>query len=100
LTGCCRTRSRLDIPVLLTIFGLKNRPHQNRASGPPAQDAVVEKPQYDLSWFRIRFGMLQVKAYTKGEHVRRIEATVHNARDLRCRRGLDNFTEIIPAWPD
>jgi len=48
-----------------------------------------------LSWFRIRFGMLQVKAYPKGEHVLRIEATVHNARDLRCRRSLDNFPEII-----
>jgi hypothetical protein len=90
-----RTRSRLDIPVLRTIFGLKNRPHQNRASGPPAQEAVIEKPQYGLAWFRIRFGMLQVKAYTKGEHVLRIEATVHNTRELRCRRGLDNFGEII-----
>jgi hypothetical protein len=89
-----RTRSRLDIPVLRTIFGLKNRPHQNRASGPPAQEAVIEKPQYGLAWFRIRFGMLQVKAYTKGEHVLRIEATVHNARELRCRRSLDNFPEI------
>ena len=64
-----RTRSRLDIPVLRTIFGLKNRPHSNRAPRPPAQEVVIEKPQYGLSWFRIRFGMLQVKAYTKGEHV-------------------------------
>jgi hypothetical protein len=91
-----RTRSRLDIPVLRTIFGLKNRPHQNRASGPPpAQETVIEKPQYGLSWFRIRFGLLQVKAYTKGEHVLRMEATVHNARELRCRRGLDNSGEIV-----
>ena len=90
-----RTRSRLDIPALRAIFGLKNRPHHNRASGPPAQEAVIEKPQYGLAWFRIRFGMLQVKAYTKGEHVLRIEATVHNTKELRCRRGLDNFPEII-----
>jgi len=90
-----RTRRRLDIPVLRTIFGLKNRPHQNRASGPPAQEIVIEKPQYGLSWFRIRFGMLQVKAYTKGEHVLRFEATVHNAKELRCRRSLDNLGEII-----
>jgi hypothetical protein len=39
--------------------------------------------------------MLQLKAYTKGEHVLRIEATVHNAKELRCRRGLDSFPEII-----
>ena len=90
-----RTRSRLDIPVLRTLFGLKNRPHSNRAAGPPAQEAVIEKPQYGLTWFRIRFGLLQLKAYTKGEHVLRFEATVHNTKELRCRRSLENFPEII-----
>jgi hypothetical protein len=90
-----RTRSRLDIPTLRVLFGLKNRPHSNRAAGPPAQEIVIEKPQYGLAWFRIRFGLLQLKAYTKGEHVLRFEATVHNTKELRCRRGLDNFPEII-----
>src|ERR1039458_5961556 len=90
-----RTRSRLDIPTLRTLFGLKNRPRQNRASGPPAQEAVIEKPQHGLTWFRIRFGLLQLKAYTKGEHVLRFEATVHNTKELRCRRSLENFPEII-----
>ncbi len=90
-----RTRSRLDIPAVRTLFGLKTRPHWNRASGPPAQDIVIEKPQYGLSWFRIRFGRLQLKAYTKGEHVLRLEATVHNTKELRCRRSLDHFGEII-----
>jgi hypothetical protein len=90
-----RTRSRLDIPTLRVLFGLKNRPHSNRAAGPPAQEIVIEKPQYGLTWFRIRFGLLQLKAYTKGEHVLRLEATVHNTKELRCRRGLDNFPEII-----
>ncbi len=51
--------------MLRTIFGLKNRPHSNRAAGPPAQEVVTGKPQYGLAWFRIRFGMLQLKAYTK-----------------------------------
>jgi|ERR1022692_12880 hypothetical protein len=90
-----RTRSRLDIPTLRTLFGLKNRPHRNRAAGPPAQETVIEKSQYGLTWFRVRFGLLQLKAYTKGEHVLRFEATVHNTRELRCRRGVDNFPEII-----
>ena len=90
-----RTRSRLDIPALRTLFGLKARPHHNRKSGPPAQDIVIEKPQYGLSWFRIRFGRLQLKAYTKGEHVLRFEATVHNTKELRCRRSLEHFSEII-----
>jgi hypothetical protein len=75
-----RTRSRLDIPTLRTLFGLKNRPHRNRASGPPAQEAVTGKSQYGLTWFRVRFGLLQLKARTKGEHVLRFEATVHNTR--------------------
>jgi hypothetical protein len=56
---------------------------------------VSEKPRYGLSWLRISFGRLQWKAYTKGEHVLRFEATVHNAIELRCRRNLDNFDQII-----
>jgi hypothetical protein len=90
-----RTRSRLDIPAIRTIFGLKTRPHRTRKDGPPAQEIVIEKPRYGLSWFRISFGRLQLKAYTKGEHVLRFEATVHNAKELRCRRSLDNFDQII-----
>ena len=90
-----RTRSRLDIPAIRTLFGLKTRPHRNRKACPPAQEIVIEKPRYGLSWFRISFGRLQLKAYTKGEHVLRFEATVHNTRELRCRRSLENFAEII-----
>ncbi len=56
---------------------------------------MIENSQYGLTWFRISFGLLQLKAYTKGEHVLRFEATVHNTRELRCRRGIDNFPEII-----
>jgi len=90
-----RTRSRLDIPAIRTLFGLKTRPHHTREAGPPAQEMVIEKPRSGLSWFRISFGRLQLKACTKGEHVLRFEATVHNAKELRCRRSLDNVTEII-----
>ena len=82
-------------PVLRTMFGLKTRPHRNRAAGPPAQEIVIEKPQYGLTWCRIRFGLLQLKAYTKGEHVLRLEATVHNTRELRCGRSLEKFPVII-----
>jgi hypothetical protein len=56
---------------------------------------VIENSQYGLTWFRVRFGLLQLKAYTKGEHVLRCEATVHNTTELRCRRGVDNFPEVI-----
>ena len=30
-----RTRSRLDIPTLRILFGLKNRPHSNRPAARP-----------------------------------------------------------------
>ena len=92
---CDRTQSRLDIPALRTLSGLRYRPHQDRAAGPPAQEIVIENSQYGLTWFRIRFGLLQAKACTKGEHVLRLEATVPNTKELRCRRSLDNFPEII-----
>jgi hypothetical protein len=90
-----RTRSRLDIPAVRTLFGLYARPHRNRKAGPPAQDIVIETPRYGLTWFRLRFGLLQLKAYTKGEHVLRFEATAHNTKELRCRRDLGHFGEII-----
>ena len=89
-----RTRSRLDIPALRTIFGLKNRPHHNRARAARAGNRDREttvRPELVPD----RFGRLQLKAYTKGEHVLRFEATVHNTKELRCRRSLENFAEII-----
>jgi hypothetical protein len=58
-----RTRSRLDIPAVRTLFGLYARPHRNRKAGPPAQEIVIETPRYGLTWFRLRFGLLQLKAY-------------------------------------
>jgi hypothetical protein len=90
-----RTRSRLDIPAIRTIFGLKARPRRPRKDGPPAQEIVTGKPRYGLCWFRIGFGRLQLKAYAKGEHVLRFEATVHNAKELRRRRSLEYFGQII-----
>jgi hypothetical protein len=56
---------------------------------------VLEKPRWDLTWFKVAFGLLTLKAYTKGEHVLRVEATVHNTRELGCGRVLEQFCEII-----
>jgi len=44
---------------------------------------------------KVHFGNLTLKAYTKGEHVLRFEAIVHNTRDLGCGRVLARFAEII-----
>ena len=49
-----------------TILGLESRPHHHRAAAGPPQEIVVENSQYGLTWFRIRFGLLRVKAYTNG----------------------------------
>jgi hypothetical protein len=89
-----RTRSRLDSPGVRTIFGAKTRPHYNR-SGAATIEAVIETPRYDLTWFKIAFGRLAVKAYTKGEHVLRFEATAHNTKDLKVGLVLDRFPDIV-----
>jgi hypothetical protein len=89
-----RTRSRLDVPAVRTIFGAKTRPHHDRA-GCSAIEAVIETPRYDLTWFKVAFGRLAVKAYTKGEHVLRFEATAHNTKDLKVGRVLEKFPAVV-----
>jgi hypothetical protein len=56
---------------------------------------VVERPAYDLTLFKVHFGNLTLKAYSKGEHVLRFEAVVHNTRDLGCGRVVARFPEIV-----
>lgn len=91
-----RTRSRLDVPILRTLFGAKQRPGRNGTGDVSLRlAAVIETPRFDLTLFKIHFGNLTVKAYTKGEHVLRFEAIVHNTKSLGCGRVLDNFPTII-----
>jgi hypothetical protein len=56
---------------------------------------VVETPRHDLTLFKVHFGLLTLKAYTKGEHVLRFEAIVHNTRQLGVGRMLDRFPDIV-----
>jgi hypothetical protein len=90
-----RTRSRLDVPVLRTLFGAKARPHRDRTGGPPRLAVVIETPQYDLTLFKVHFGRLTLKGYTKGERVLRFEAVVHNTKELGCGRAIDKFPTIV-----
>ncbi|MGH3511901.1 MAG: hypothetical protein ACRDRB_06440 [Pseudonocardiaceae bacterium] len=91
-----RTRTRLDVPTLRTLFGAKQRPSRNGSSDLSLQlAAMIETPRYDLTMFKVHFGLLTLKAYTKGEHVLRFEAITHNTRQLRCGRILEKFPEII-----
>lgn len=89
-----RTRSRLDVRLLRTLFGAKHRPHRDRVDGEPRLEAVIAAPRYDLTTFKVHFGRLTLKAYTKGEHVLRVEAITHNTKDLHCGRVLDRFGDI------
>jgi hypothetical protein len=91
-----RTRSRLDVPSLRTLFGAKQRPGRNGTPQPSPRLAVmIEKPRWDLTLFKVHFGLLTLKGCTKGEHVLRFEAIVHNTKQLRCGRVLDRFGEIV-----
>jgi hypothetical protein len=90
-----RTRSRLDVPTLRTLFGTKHRPCRTTSSELSLQlAAMIETPRYDLTMFKVHFGLLPLKAYTKGEHVLRFEAITHNTKQLRCGRILEKFPEI------
>jgi hypothetical protein len=88
-----RTRARLDIPRLKTIFGAKRRPRQDRKKK-ARLEVVVERPTYDLTVLKLHFGKLTLKGYTKGERVLRFEAIVHNTQDLGCGRSLAKYPLI------
>ncbi|MDP9441272.1 MAG: hypothetical protein M3P34_03635 [Actinomycetota bacterium] len=89
-----RTRKRLDVPSLRTLFGTKQRPRTNRGELSPRLAAGIETPQYGLTVFKVHFGALTLKGYTKGEHVLRFEAIAHNTKALGVGRVLDRFADI------
>jgi hypothetical protein len=92
-----RTRSRLDVAKLPTLFGIKKRRRRYYRDHQlsPREAVVIETPQWDLLLFKVHFGLLTLKGYTKGEHVLRFEAIVHNTKALGCRRTLDRFPEVL-----
>ena len=88
------TRGRLDIKRLKTIFGKKNRPYKHKSTA-PAPEVRIETSDYNLTIFKIHFGRLTVKLYDKGERTLRAEVVVHNTKDLKCKRGIDSFAEVV-----
>lgn len=95
-----RSRARLNMKCLKTIFGRKGRPHRDRTGKAARLEVVVETPAYDLTIFKLHFGKLTLKAYTKGERVLRFEAIVHNTAELRCGRRLHRFPQIVTRLRD
>jgi hypothetical protein len=90
-----RTRSHIDVRSLRTIFGNKRRPYYRKHKKEIHLEVVVEKPVYNLTVFKLHFGKLTAKLYTKGERVLRVEVIVHNARLFSCGRSLNNFPEMV-----
>src|SRR5246127_4925334 len=89
-----RTRSRLDVPKTPPISGPAGLPRRIRHNSSTIE-AAIETPSYDLTVFKLHFGRLTGKAYTKGERVLRFEAIVHNTAELRCGRMIEHFPEIV-----
>jgi len=90
-----RTRRRLEVKRLKTIFGLKKRPQRGKGKQPPRLEVVVERPVYHLTVFKVHFGPFTLKMYTKGERVLRIEAIVHNLRATRWERSLSRLPDVM-----
>jgi hypothetical protein len=91
-----RTRSRLDLKVVKTIFGFKRRPSVKRLKQ-NQWGVEVETPIYDLTVFPVHYGKLSLKIYSKGDNVLRIEVMVHNASETPYGRKLENFPRTV-GW--
>lgn len=89
-----RTRRLLDVPRLKTIFGRKQRPHQDRASG-GRLEKIVDRSVYDLTVFKLHFGKLTLKMYDKGDRVLRVEVIVNNIEELKCGKRLEKLPGML-----
>jgi hypothetical protein len=89
-----RTRAPLDLTQVKTIFGSKKRPCRRKLQD-GRYEVTVETPTYNLTVFKVHYGKLTLKIYTKGERILRIEVIVHNTKELACGRSLPNFGKIV-----
>jgi len=91
------SRALLDLKAIKTIFGRKRRPHWKgqRKKRKINVERIFERPAYNLTIFKIRFGELTLKMYTKGEAVLRCEVVVQNAKALSCKRSLEYFSQVV-----
>jgi hypothetical protein len=96
-----RSRSPLDLDRVKTIFGDKKRPHRDRRKKSPTRwGVVVETPDYDTTIFKVHYGKMTLKIYSKGERVLRIEVIVHNAKAYRWGHSLPCFPQIVVRLKD
>ncbi len=90
-----RLRPVLDLKRIKTIFGAKRRPFRHHGHKAPRLEAVVGTPTYNLTIFKLHFGSLTLKVYSKGERTLRFEVIVHNTKHLPVKRSLDHFAGLI-----
>jgi hypothetical protein len=93
-----RTRALLDLRKVATIFGYRNRPARRRNPSDahrPRFDLTVETLEYDLTVFKVHYGSLSLKVYSKGERVLRIEATALNAKVFNLGVQLEAFPVMV-----
>lgn len=89
-----RTRVSLDLDKVKTILGYQKRPWK-RKYREGRYEVIVEKPEYGLTVFKVHYGKLTLKIYSKGERVLRIEVIVHNTKGLPGSRPLEKFPQVV-----
>ena len=87
-----RNRVRMDMKMLKTILGRKERPHRRKGRKLADWHVTVERPSYDLTIFKLHCGKLALKIYTKGERVLRTEAMALNVEALKCGRLIEKLS--------
>ena len=92
-----RSRTLLNIPQLKTIFGRSKRPFRKKpdSTHPIIEERSFERPRFNMSIFKLRFGALMLKLYTKGEAVLRSEITVNNARRINRKYSLAHVHDLL-----
>ncbi|MBS4730085.1 hypothetical protein MSM1_17690 [Mycobacterium sp. SM1] len=60
-------------------------------------EAAIKTPTFDLAVFKLHFGRLTGKAYTKSDRVLWFEAIAHSTAELRRGRMIEKFPEIV-TW--
>lgn len=94
-----RSRGPLQLDQVKTVFGCKKRPCRRKLDqGPYA--TVLETPEYGVTVFKVHYGRITLKVYTKGERVLRVEVTVHNTEELGAVKRLSRFSWVVTKLGD
>jgi hypothetical protein len=94
-----RTRAPLDIKTLETVFGRRHRQptkKQQRAGRSGYEVAKeVDASSWDVTVWRVRWGLVVLKVYDKAGRVLRVEVKVLNTAGLGCGKGLGKLGEQL-----